>query len=86
MDWIDLLRDYPLLPWDEPVLTYSVGSDEAPGLGCRICIALYGLRGAGMPDQFPDQPELLTHVSKLPKNREDFMKHLCEVHHHAVTS
>lgn len=43
MNEIELKGRYPSIPWDEPVQITVPGLGQ--GLGCRICIALYGVKG-----------------------------------------
>jgi hypothetical protein len=70
--------------WREPVTAFPpalVGDHRVPGFGCRYCIAMYGIRGEGSPDLHAAHPERLTHMSKLPKTKEEFEAHLRAVHH-----
>lgn len=70
--------------WREPLTAFPpalVRDGRVPGFGCRYCIAMYGIRGQGSPDLHAGHPERLTHMSKLPKTREEFEAHLRAVHH-----
>jgi hypothetical protein len=39
-------REYPSIPWREPI---NVSLDSGDFLGCRVCIGEGGLRGDGTP-------------------------------------
>jgi hypothetical protein len=70
--------------WREPLTAFPpalVADGRVPGFGCRYCLAMYGIRGQGSLDLHAAHPERLTHVSKLPKTREEFEVHLRVVHH-----
>jgi hypothetical protein len=71
----------PRYRWREPLTSFPPVDGRIPGFGCRYCIAMYGIRGQGLPDLHAAHPERLTHMSKLPKTREDFERHLRAVHH-----
>lgn len=44
----------PMIPWREPIKVSL--TDGRSGYGCRICIALHGLKGADIPS-LPTEPE-----------------------------
>ena len=74
----------PRAKWREPLTRFPVAlveNTQFPGFGCRYCIALWGIRGGGLPDLHAKHPERLTHIVKLPKTREEFDAHLKAVHH-----
>lgn len=58
-----LFERYPFVPWREPL---PVQTEDACGFGCRICIALRGLKGAD--------------VGELPQTMEEFALHMKTAH------
>ena len=60
-----LEQSYPQIRWREPVEVRVTGG-KIHGLGCRFCIAQVGLKAAD--------------VAGLPHNKEEFEKHMREVH------
>jgi hypothetical protein len=60
----ELARTYPDVPWRKSLLISVPGVGSA--LGCRICIARFGLKGKD--------------VTKLPKTELEFKRHLAEEH------
>ena len=61
----ELLQRFPDMSWCKPVSMVLLGTD-IERLACRICIALYGVRGEDIP--------------ALPKDREEFARHMTEKH------
>lgn len=59
----ELRHSYPDIEWDEPVTISSGGPYR---IGCRLCIARFGLRG----DQVED----------LYETREEWEKHMTQFH------
>jgi hypothetical protein len=66
----DLERDFPWIPWREPIPISTVGRGH--GLGCRVCIASKGIRGA--------------EVEFLPQTPKEFAEHWERWHQDSVTS
>jgi len=60
-----LVEIYPEIRWREPVEVRVTGG-KIHGLGCRFCMALVGLKAS--------------EVGSLPHNKEEFEKHMREVH------
>lgn len=52
------------IPWREPteITVPTVGS----GLGCRLCIAMYGVKGSD--------------VNELPQDEDEFAAHMRDAH------
>jgi hypothetical protein len=61
----ELLLNFPQVPWREP-LHVTVNGVGATPFGCRLCIAIRGLKGRD--------------VGSLPQTREEFDKHMAERH------
>lgn len=59
-----LMEKFEYIPWRQPVLIRV--PNYASGLGCRICIAMKGLKGE--------------QVKELPQSLEEFEKHMREQH------
>lgn len=52
-------EQFPWIKWDEPI---AVSNPEGPSrLGCRRCIAAYGLRGDQVKELFADTEAFETH-------------------------
>ena len=64
LDDLYVLR-WPELDWYAPMHVGVLGS-RTRGLGCRLCIAKFGLAGSD--------------VGKLPQTLEEFAAHVREVH------
>jgi hypothetical protein len=66
--WQELQLAHPKISWLKPIFVRPlIGKpDETPGLGCRICIARYGLAGFN--------------IGKLPKTQAEFDQHLAIYH------
>lgn len=75
-----LVDTYPDIDWEEPQNCGGLGG-ESYGLACRFCIAIWGMTGEETQDKFADQPHLLTHVTKLPRELPVFRRHMRVVHH-----
>lgn len=59
-----LLEHYPDIPWYEPVLIQHASGKTF--YGCRICIALEGIRGSAMDD--------------VPATPDEWIEHMAVVH------
>lgn len=66
MGELELKVRFPSVPWREAVPITVAGNPPTTGLGCRLCIAMKGLKAA--------------EVGKLPQTAEEFKKHLDECH------
>jgi len=64
MDEKTLMEKFPNVGWNQPVNIAVLGVGS--GLGCRICIALHGFNGQD--------------AGSLLQTKEEFQKHLLEVH------
>jgi len=67
MDEQDLESAYPDITWKEPL---PIRTEEASGLGCRYCIALYGVHGRN--------------ISRLSQSRQEFDLHMKLFHNVGV--
>lgn len=63
--WELFEKCHPEKPWRQPI-DVSTFSKTATGLGCRICIARFGLKGEN--------------VARLPQTIEEFARHMQEYH------
>lgn len=57
-----LRKSYPDIPWRKPILVTvpSVGS----ALGCRLCIARFGLKGSEVGGLFKTELEFKQHLTE----------------------
>jgi hypothetical protein len=60
----ELKDTFPSIAWDDPVEITVPGLGR--GLGCRFCIAQYGLSGSD--------------VQNLPQTQEEFEQHMVLMH------
>jgi hypothetical protein len=61
MNELDLERNFPGIPWREPIL---VTGADAGGLGCRFCIALTGLKAEEIPGLPQDRAAFTDHMAR----------------------
>jgi hypothetical protein len=65
----DLETRFPQIPWREPIPIHV--PDVGKGLGCRLCIAAYGLRGEDVPNLPQTEEEFATHMEQFHLSRVD---------------
>lgn len=71
MTEIELQKRFPSIPWRE-ALPVRLTNGGGEGLGCRLCIAMYGLHGS--------------QVAALPHTKDEFDQHMKEKHGQATNA
>ena len=66
VDVATLERDFPWIKWREPIRVSGTKANARPHFGCRVCIAMRGLRG--------------NEVETLPATRSEWERHFTECH------
>lgn len=51
---------FPLIPWTEPI---AMSLPEVRGYACRICLALYGLKGTDSARVLPSEDAVRAHIT-----------------------
>jgi len=63
----EMAKTYPTIPWRDPLLITVHGSTgPTKALGCRLCIAAFGMKGSD--------------IVHFPKTSADFERHMAEHH------
>lgn len=59
-----LERQYPYIDWRNPVMV-KLAEGGAERYGCRLCIAIYGLKGSQVVDLPPDEAAFRKHMKEV---------------------
>lgn len=62
----ELELTYPEIPWRAALPIHSLAEPHITGLGCRFCIARFGLKGSD--------------IERLPQTEEAWLAHMARFH------